>query len=474
MEGAREEGLDMESRTLAWTTVALTLVATAALGAPQERGQRPGPLERVGDPPAPATKAAPAVSPATRLRRERFVTVQVNVDAQGMNIVGDAANEPSLAVDPLDPTRMAIGWRQFDTTTSNFRQAGVAFSADGGNRWTSVGPLDAGVFRSDPVLASDASGVFHYYSLGIPGGQYLCDLFRSTDGGQTWSGPTPARGGDKAWITADRSGGAGDGHLYAEWSLFASCCGNAVFARSTDGGATWPGPITVPGTPIWGTLAVATDGALYVAGRDPNAAGFLVGKSTDAQLAGSAPSFDFVRSVSLGGNLASGGEPNPGGLLGQAWVATDPTDTQTVYLLCSVDPPGPDPLDVRFARSIDGGQTWSASVRVNDDPAGTNAWQWFGTMSVAPGGRIDVVFNDTRDSGQGNVSRLYYTSSSDGGQTWATNEAVSPPFDSHLGWPNQDKLGDYYHMVSEAGVAHLAWAATFNGEQDVYYTRITP
>ena len=131
-------------------------------------------------------------------------------------------------------------------------------------------------------------------------------------------------------------------------------------------------------------------------------------------------------------------------------------------------------MDVRFARSTDGGQTWSTSVRVNDDPAGTNAWQWFGTMSVAPDGRIDVVWNDTRASGQGQVSELYYASSTDGGQSWSKNVPASPAFDSHLGWPSQDKLGDYYHMVSENAVAHLAWAATFNGEQDVYYTRILP
>jgi hypothetical protein len=42
--------------------------------------------------------------------------VQVNVDAGGGNIPGDAANEPSLAVDPTAPNRMTIGWRQFDTT----------------------------------------------------------------------------------------------------------------------------------------------------------------------------------------------------------------------------------------------------------------------------------------------------------------------------------------------------------------------
>jgi hypothetical protein len=49
---------------------------------------------------------------------------------------------------------------------------------------------------------------------------------------------------------------------------------------------------------------------------------------------------------------------------------------------------------------------------------------------------------------------------------------VSPAFDSHIGWPNQNKIGDYYDMISDNVGAHLAWAATFNGEQDVYYTRI--
>ena len=36
-------------------------------------------------------------------------------------------------------------------------------------------------------------------------------------------------------------------------------------------------------------------------------------------------------------------------------------------------------------------------VGVNDDPTGNGAWQWFGTMSVAPDGRIDAIWNDTRN-----------------------------------------------------------------------------
>jgi hypothetical protein len=129
-------------------------------------------------------------------------------------------------------------------------------------------------------------------------------------------------------------------------------------------------------------------------------------------------------------------------------------------------------MDVMFARSADGGQTWSPPIRVNDDPAGTNAWQWFGTMSVAPDGRIDAIWNDTRSSGQANIGELYYSCSTDGGVTWSENIPLSPSFDSHVGWPQQDKLGDYYHMISDVVGANLAWAATFNGEEDIYFLRI--
>jgi len=43
-----------------------------------------------------------------------------------------------------------------------------------------------------------------------------------------------------------------------------------------------------------------------------------------------------------------------------------------------------------------------------------------------------------------------------------------------IGWPNQEKMGDYFHMVSDNNGAHLAWANTLNGEQDVYYGYINP
>src|SRR5690349_5420248 len=64
-----------------------------------------------------------------------FKSVQVNVDAFGNNISGDAANEPSLVMGNGGRKTMAIGWRQFDNVASNFRQAGNGFTTNGGASW---------------------------------------------------------------------------------------------------------------------------------------------------------------------------------------------------------------------------------------------------------------------------------------------------------------------------------------------------
>ena len=65
-----------------------------------------------------------------------FTSYQVNVDAAGDNIVGDAVNEPCITMDPNNPIRIAIGWRQFNNWQSNFRQGGFGYTTDGGLNWT--------------------------------------------------------------------------------------------------------------------------------------------------------------------------------------------------------------------------------------------------------------------------------------------------------------------------------------------------
>lgn len=404
-----------------------------------------------------------------RVQLSDIITSQVNVDANGLDIIGDAGNEPSIAVDPTNPNRIVIGWRQFDTVTSNFRQAGYGYSLDGGLTWTFPGVLNPGVFRSDPVLDFDAQGNFYYNSLR---GTFNCDVYQITDGGTVWSGPFPAGGGDKQWMRLDRSGGIGDGNNYSYWNSNFTTCEPGHFTRSTDGSFTFDDCITIDGDPFWGTLAVDRNGNLYITGTDGG--NIIIVKSSNAKDPNQEIVWDFVTNVDLDGQLNGFFPLNPAGLIGQAWVDVDITNDSldnNVYVLASVVRDN-DPCDVMFARSTDGGFTFEPPIRINTDAIG--GYNWFGTMSVAPNGRIDVVWLDTRDDINNFESRLYYSFSEDQGNTWSNNEFLSPSFDSTIGWPQQNKMGDYFDMVSDNNYAHVAWANTLNGGQDVYYTRITP
>jgi subtilisin-like proprotein convertase family protein len=438
--------------------------------------ERPVEREVPDDPPAQnfARDNPFARSPSPKVVLGPYQSIQVNVDALGQNIVGDAANEPSIAVNPANPANIVIGWRQFDSVASNFRQAGWAYSFNGGQTWTFPGVLQPGVFRSDPVLDANLQGTFFYQSLK---GDFTVDVYRSTNGGVSWLAPVTEFGGDKNWFVVDKSGGTSSGHLYGIWQRFASCCGANVFTRSTNGGSSFQSPVTVAKWPTFGTLAVGPFGEVYAAGIDGTTTQdfghFVVAKSVNASNPSSTPTFGGAR-VNFPGGMGISEEPNPAGLLGQAGIAVDHSSGPTrgdAYVAASVS--GADPADVIVVRSTDGGSTWSAPVRVNDDPSQDN-WQWFAAHSVAPNGRIDVIWNDSRDSGQANLTQLYYAYSWDGGVTWSPNVAVSPVFDSFLGYPNQSKMGDYIGIVSAATGADVAYTATFNHEQDVYYVRVFP
>ena len=413
-------------------------------------------------------------SPAYDYTMSNIITHQVNVDGNGQNIVGDAANEPSIAVDPTNRNNIVIGWRQFNTVNSNFRQAGYGYTTNGGQTWTFPGVIEPGVFRSDPVLDSDVNGNFYYNSL-TNNPDYYCKVFKSSTGGSSWNSGVDAKGGDKQWMTIDKTNGPGSGHIYAYWTSWYSTCYPEFFTRSTNTGASFENCVSIPNDPSWGTLMVAPNGNLYVGGTDGYSYDFVVVRSTNAQISGQTVTWDMTTVVDLGGSISGWGGPNPVGLLGQTNIAIDTsggTNNGYIYLLCSVVPSlGSDPLDVMFTRSTNGGVSWSSPVRVNDD-ASTSAWQWFGTMSVAPTGRIDVIWLDTRDNPGTYLSALYYSNSTDGGVTWSTNERLSDFFNPHVGWPQQEKMGDYFHMVSDINGASLAWAATFNNEQDVYYSYI--
>lgn len=415
------------------------------------------------------------LSPATVSQHGPFISYQVNVDGNNQNITGDAANEPSIAVDPTDHNKMAIGWRQFNSVASNFRQAGWAYTSNGGVSWSFPGVLENNVFRSDPVLASNDVGHFFYLSLMQ---NFFDDMWRSLNGGASWTRLGPATGGDKQWFAIDNTNSSGHGFQYQYWSTDGNNYGGRQFSRSTDGGSTWEDPIFLPNTPRWGALDVDAIGNLFIGGVNIDNGQVWSLRSSNVKNAAVTPAFDRVVQLNLGGTAGIGGPINPLGLVGQIFVAADRSGNATnnnVYMIASVRRFGATTgSDVMFVRSSDGGQSYSAPRRVNDDPINQNKWHWFGSLAAAPNGRLDAVWLDTRNAANNTDSQLFYSYSLDGGNTWSANVAVSEPFNPFLGYPNQNKIGDYLTIVSDIAGGNVAYCATFNGEQDIYYVRVAP
>src|SRR5436305_2674280 len=468
-------------------TSLLSLIALASASAqlaPTARAPRNEPLEKYDNAPAPPRTIQ--TSPRMISQFGAFTSFQVNVNASGQNILGDAANECSISVDPTNLSKMTIAWRQFNDVISNFRQAGWGYTTDGGTTWTFPGVLENNVFRSDPVTNSNEIGQFFYLSLQSDVNlSFFCDdLWRSLNGGQSWtllSGERGAGGGDKEWFTIDKTGGPGHGFQYQSDDGINCSGGGVEFQRSTDGGVTWQAPIVVPNGTDLGTLDVDTNGNLFIGGEAFS--NFNCVRSSNAQIGGHTPTFDRVTQVNMGGSLGSGGI-NLAGLDGQLFLAIDRSGGSTnnnIYMLASVVPPGRSTTDVMFVRSTDGGLTFSAPRRINDDPVNPSKWHWFGTLSVAPNGRLHAVWYDTRNAANNTDSQLFYSWSTDGGVTWAANVAVSNAFNPFEGYPNQSKIGDYITIVSDSTGGNVAYSATFNfnptrgqHEEDVYYVRVAP
>jgi hypothetical protein len=468
------------SRSALPITISLLLFPLLALAGEEE--DRPNrlptePMEEYDMPPAALPLWGMGVSPGMISVYDQFTSVQVNVNGSGLNITGDAANEPSITVDPTNHNKMSIGWRQFNSVTSNFRQSGYAYTSNGGASWTFPGVLENNVFRSDPVLFADDTGRLFYNSLLQ---SFFDNIWRSLDSGQTWTnlqGTGNATGGDKQWETIDNTSSTGHGFQYQAWSTAGNNFQGRQFSRSTDGGVTWMNPINIPNSPQWGTLDVDTTGNLFIGGVNVNTNQVWCTRSSNAKNGAVTPTFDQSTAVAMGGTFGFSASINPEGLVGQLFLAIDRSGTSTnnnIYMLAALQPTGFGGSDVMFVRSTNGGSTFSAPKRINDDPVNHSKWHWQATFSVAPNGRIDAVWLDTRNAANNTDSQLFYSYSTDAGVTWSPNVAVTNSFNPFLGYPQQNKMGDYITSVSDNTGADVTYTATFNSEEDVYYIRVAP
>ena len=419
--------------------------------------------------------------------------VQVNVDADGCDIAGDAANEVSLVADPRDPNILAAGWRQFTDRDVSNREAGYAFSRDGGRTWTFPGVLEhfpdiyAPFMASDPALAASGDGDFYYASLvwdtaDLDRGVMLS---RSRDGGRHWlflstvGAYTDNMMPDKEWLVVDTTGGPNDGTIYVTYTNGEHAPNFVYLRRSTDGGATFEDAVQVTRFPGEHTAmpVIATDGTVFLVTLNINPAnGFLnVRRSINAERPHTP--LRFGRPTKLHSAAVMGGWGQIPVGLHVPTIAADCSDSRyrgAVYVAYT-RAGWMGVTNIAVARTHDSGETWEVTPAINRRGFLKKRDCFMPTLSVAPDGRVDVTWFDRRDDPDNLFVAVYYSYSLDGGETWQPNVRLTDSFDPTTGYPAlSHKIGEYNAAHSTTERLRLVYTGTYDGDQNLYCLRYAP
>ncbi|MEO8284892.1 MAG: hypothetical protein ABI670_00450 [Chloroflexota bacterium] len=440
------------------------------------------------------------------------------VDVRVNQVTTADQHEPSLAVDPTNPNNViaaAKDWRTGPKQVWNYR------STDGGKTWTdSYANLMPGELpnQSDPVVAFDATGAAYMSILGYNqndlsvGGLFIT---RSNDTGATWQPPVLVAANsddvfnDKEWLTVDRSSNKETaGNVYVTWTVFAKVSpthenARIVVSRSTDGGQTFSERKAISPaeqTSVQGSFpVVGPNGELYVLyysspsgtneeeeeGGEGGAAqaepagrvGALQTDAADANALYMIKSLDGGRTFEPPVRVVTVFRP-PNSLAGSDFrifilptLAVDPVNG-TLYATWNDYRAGNS--DTMLVSSTDDGDTWTAPRRVNDDPAGSRADQFFPSAVVGRDSTLHLFWLDRRDDPANRSYRPYYSRSTDGGATFSKNAPLGMSLSNPDVGFQGTLLGDYIAIdVSADGSRfYAAWVDTRNGTQDIFFTTL--
>ena len=422
----------------------------------------------------------------------------------------NAEVEPMLAVSPLDPTNVIGVWQQDRWTDGGARGLRTAFSHDGGrtfafsqaafSRCSGGTAANGGDYSraSDPWVSIGPTGIAYQVAIAFTGGTFAVNSVnavlasRSLDGGATWSAPaTLLRDGsgafnDKESITADPTNG---NYAYAVWDrLLPNGSGPTWLARTIDGGATWEParPVYSPsgnGQTLNNQIVVLPDGTLvlffseFTTVNHVTTVALRVARSVDKGATFGAP-VTIAASLSIGTEDPESGQPiRDGGNIGSIAVGRN-----GVIAVAWQDArfSGGTVEGIAFARSLDGGLTWSAPVAVNRVAA---AQALLPAVAVRDDGTYGVLYYDLRNDTPDATTLLadVWLAQSTDGLTWRESH-VSGPFDLDLAPRVQEGaeiglfVGDYQGLGVN-GAAFMPFfvqtTADTSNRTDVYESIVT-
>jgi subtilisin-like proprotein convertase family protein len=264
----------------------------------------------------------------------------------------------------------------------------------------------------------------------------------STDFGQTFSASFQVHTNsldDKNLAGADDySTSPYYGNFYMAFCDYSS--GPSFCARTTNGGVSWdPAVSWAPPSGLYsqghdvgacpnGTVIVCY--ALHGASSPWTETSVGIGRSTNGGVSFTpqqpAYSTNGTRSTSFNGwGIRTNGFPrmsiDKSGGARNGWI----------YIVMSeynLAPAGSD-ADVVLHRSTDNGLTWSAGVRVNQDPINNGKVQFFPCVNVDASGGVNVAYYDNRNfPSVGDSCSVYLSRSLDGGNTWTDVEIADHHF----------------------------------------------
>jgi PKD repeat protein len=398
-----------------------------------------------------------------------------------------AQNEPSIDVNPTNPNHIIATSNDYRLRVGpppeNDVRAGYYVSFDGGNTWPGDGIIDISTIPNtfaagDPAIAiHDLNNVYYsYIAFNRTTNDGGVAVSKSTDGGLTWLDPvvvdwnSPSEFMDKEYITVDATGSPYDGNVYLTWTHFPNT--SISFSRSIDGGATFSDPVSINGSysSNQGSLpVVGPDGTLYVAWYSYNIPGIAMNKSTNG-----GQSFGTPFSVSAVYAIPS---PLPGGDFRDNSFPTAAVDPINGYVYVAWSDYRNGDADIYFTRSTNGGSTWSVPVRLNDDPLGNDAHQFFPWMDVSLNGKLYVGWFDSRNDPTPLIEPLLYdeyvTASTDGGVTFSLNQRISEvSSDSSVGGFTTPFIGDYSGLAATNDFVYPAWVDTRRDQEDIYTQKL--